>query len=90
MLLIDGAVHAAFNADSPNLLIRSGVGMINDREIVFLISTEPVRFFDFAMVFRDRYKCQNALYLDGVISKMLIGDAAAGPAEFSTIITVSE
>ena len=90
MLLIDGAVHPAFNADSPNLRIRSGVGLINDREVVFLISTEPVRFFDFAMVFRDRYKCQNALYLDGVISKMLIGDAPTGPAEFSTIITVSE
>ena len=90
MLLIDGAVHPAFNADSPNLRIRSGVGMINDREVVFLVSTEPVRFFDFAMAFRDRYKCRNALYLDGVISKMLIGDAPTGPAEFSTIITVSE
>lgn len=91
MLLIDGEVHPAFNADSPNMLVRSGVGVINAREVVFLLSEEPVRFFDFAMVFRDRYRCQNALYLDGVISQVLIGESGQTlSTDFSTIIAVQQ
>lgn len=69
MLLIDGNIHPAFNEGSKNLHIRNGVGIAADGTVVFAISNQPVNFYDFAMLFREHYTCQNALYLDGFVSK---------------------
>ena len=69
MLLIDGAIHPAFNEGSKNVHIRNGVGIADDGSIVFAISNEPVNFYDFASLFKEKYGCQNALYLDGFVSK---------------------
>lgn len=72
LLLMDGELHPAFNEGSPNKYIRSGIGIIDAQHIVFAISNEPVNFYDFAMLFKEKLNCQNALYLDGAISKMYI------------------
>lgn len=72
MLVIDGKIHPAFNKDSRNTYIRSGVGQVGPNLFVFAISTRPVTFYDFAEMFLERYECRNALYLDGAISKMYI------------------
>lgn len=69
MLLIDGAIHPAFNEGSKNLNVRNGVGIADDGAVVFAISNERVNFYDFASLFKEKYGCQNALYLDGVVSK---------------------
>jgi len=69
MLLIDDNIHPAFNEGSKNLHIRNGVGIAADDAVVFAISNEPVNFYDFATLFKERYGCQNALYLDGFVSK---------------------
>jgi len=69
MLLIDGKIHPVFNEGSKNLHIRNGVGITANSTVVFAISNEPVNFYDFAMLFKERYGCQNALYLDGFVSK---------------------
>ncbi len=69
MLLIDGEVHPAFNEGSSNKFVRNGVGVTRGGDVIFAISNEKVNFYDFALFFRER-GCDNALYLDGVISKM--------------------
>ena len=72
MLVSDGNIHPKFNKGSKNKYIRSGVGIISPKKLVFIISNEPVNFFDFASLFRDYFGCQNALYLDGAISQMYL------------------
>ena len=49
MLLINGAINPEFQENSANLKIRSGVGIIDDRNVVFVISNEPINFYDFAL-----------------------------------------
>lgn len=69
MLLIDGAIHPAFNEGSKNVHIRNGVGIADDGSVVFAISNKPINFYDFASLFKEKYGCRNALYLDGFVSK---------------------
>jgi uncharacterized protein YigE (DUF2233 family) len=35
-----------------------------------VISEQPVNFYEFAVFFRDELQCQDALYLDGVVSSL--------------------
>ena len=70
MLLINGEIHPAFREGSTNTFVRNGVGVIEDHKIVCAISKQLVNFFDFAMLFKEKFGCKDALYLDGVISKM--------------------
>jgi uncharacterized protein YigE (DUF2233 family) len=71
MLVIAGTLHPAFLPQSDSLQIRNGVGVARDGKAVFAISLEPVRFHDFATLFRDQLDCANALFLDGSISSLL-------------------
>ncbi|MEM7766744.1 MAG: phosphodiester glycosidase family protein [Pseudomonadota bacterium] len=69
MLVIDGALHPAFNADGPSRYRRNGVGVAEDgRTVYFAISEVPVNFHTFASLFRDRLTTPNALYFDGRVS----------------------
>ncbi len=72
MLVINGQLHPAFKPASTSLYIRNGVGVTADKKIVFAISNVPVNFYDFATLFKDKFHCTNALYLDGAISKMYL------------------
>lgn len=72
MLVIDREIHSAFTPNSNSKYIRSGVGFIDPFTLVFIISNEPVCFYDFASVFKEVFYCENALYLDGAISRMYI------------------
>jgi uncharacterized protein YigE (DUF2233 family) len=65
MLVIDGKIHPAFIVHSKDLKPRDGVGVSGDGEVHFVISREPVSFYEFARLFRDRLKTRNALFLDG-------------------------
>ena len=75
MLVIDGALHPKFLKDSSSKKRRNGVGISNDK-VYFVISEAPVNFHHFARLFRDELKTPNALYLDGVISRLY--DPASG------------
>ena len=92
LLVMDGDIHPKFTKGSSNLNIRSGVGVTADGEVIFIISNEPINFYDFALLFRDKYNCDNALYLDGVISKMYLAqkreDDTSG--RFGPMIYMSE
>jgi uncharacterized protein YigE (DUF2233 family) len=92
MLVIDGNLHPAFREGSENKFIRNGVGVDDEGNIWFAISNERVNFYDFAMLFRDRLHCPEALYLDGSISgfyspELNRNDAGA---EFCGILAVVE
>lgn len=72
MLVIDGMLHPRFLPDSDSFKIRNGVGVSEDGRVHFVLSDDRVRFYDFALLFRDELHCPNALYFDGTISGMLI------------------
>lgn len=72
MLLIKEKVHPIFREGSSNLNVRNGVGIISKHEIVFVISQKEVNLFDFAMLFKEKLNCKNALYLDGFVSRAYI------------------
>ncbi len=70
LLVVDGAIHPAFQAQSPNMHVRSGVGIDSEGKVCFAISRKPVNFHSFASLFLDVLGCRNALYLDGAISAL--------------------
>lgn len=72
LLVQYGSMLNNFTPNSQTRFIRSGVGMINDNTLVFLISKTPVNFYQFAAAFAQHFSCFNALYLDGAISKMYL------------------
>jgi uncharacterized protein YigE (DUF2233 family) len=65
MLVIDGAIHPAFIANSTDRKPRNGVGLSSPTEAHFVISKGRVNFHDFARFFREGLGCANALFLDG-------------------------
>lgn len=71
MLVIDGDIHPRFDPTSTSRNIRNGVGVADDgRSVLFAISETPVTFHEFATFFRVGLSIKNALYLDGVISRL--------------------
>ena len=91
MLVIDSKLHSKFKKGSENLNIRNGVGILPNGNSIFAISTEEINFYDFAKFFQDK-GCENALYLDGFVSKMFLpseGEDDLG-GEFGVIIAEHE
>ena len=70
MLVIDGALHPAFDADGTSRYVRNAVGIGGDGRALFVITTDVVSFGKLARFFRDRLKVRNALYLDGSVSSL--------------------
>ncbi len=67
MLVIDGNIHPAFDANSTSRKYRNGVGVCgrNPSRVKFVISDTPVSFYEFADFFKSQLGCDNALFLDG-------------------------
>lgn len=81
MLVIDNVLHPKFNKGSTSKRIRNGVGVSADGQTVyFAMSEQPVTFYEFASLFKDALKTPNALYLDGVISRLF--DANSGRSDY--------
>jgi len=71
LLVIDGKIHPKFIKNGTSKFVRSGVGISrNGLKAIFLISNEAVSFHQFASTFLDHFKIDNALYLDGNISRL--------------------
>lgn len=71
MLVIDGDLHPRFLPDSTSRYIRNGVGTSADgKTAIFAISGNAVTFHEFGTLFRDHLKLDNALFLDGNISRL--------------------
>jgi uncharacterized protein YigE (DUF2233 family) len=69
MLVINGRLHPRFIKDSTSLNIRNGVSVDGDN-VYFVISNDRINLHSFATFFRDRLNAQNALYLDGKVSRL--------------------
>jgi len=82
MLVIDGALHPKFLADSQSQKIRNGVGVRADGIVVFAISDRTINFHSFARFFRDRMNTSDALFLDGSVSRLF--DRATGRSDFGS------
>jgi uncharacterized protein YigE (DUF2233 family) len=81
LLLFGGKIHPRFLPNSQSALIRNGVGVRGPWEVYLVISRSGINFYRFARFFRDRLGCQDALYLDGNISRLHApkwGRSAAG------------
>ena len=81
MLVIDGALHPKFRKDSDSRKRRNGVG-VDDDFVYFAISEEPVNFHHFARLFRDGLGTPNALYMDGVVSRLYDADNSRNDGGF--------
>lgn len=90
LLLRKGKTHPAFNQGSKNELRRNGVGVDAEGRVVFVITEDKtvVNLWTFADCFR-QLGCQDALFLDGVISQMATNpEAGVKGKDFATIIGV--
>ncbi len=93
-LVLGGELHPLFNPDSPNRRVRSGVGVRKDdpHRVYLAISREPVRFHEMGTLFRDTLGCDDALYLDGVISGMAgpeVDPKLRAPGPFAGLLVVT-
>ena len=70
MLVINNKIHPRLSPTGTSLKIRNGVGVLDDHTAMFVISNDPVGFYEFASLFKDQLGCKNALFLDGSISSL--------------------
>ncbi|SES86060.1 phosphodiester glycosidase family protein [Thorsellia anophelis] len=70
MLVINNQLHPRFIKNSDSKFIRNGVGIDRQGKPYFVITKQPINFYDFATFFRDILKTPNALYFDGKISTL--------------------
>lgn len=84
MLVIDGHLHPAFQADSASYKVRNGVGVSADgREAWFVLAETPVTFDRFARYFRDGLGARNALFFDGSVSRLFAPEVGRGGEGFA-------
>ena len=73
VLVIDGKITKNFNIRSTNKLIRNGIGVMKNSQnnISFcVISETPTTFYELASFFKNVLNCDNAMYLDGTVSRL--------------------
>lgn len=93
MLVINDTYNPKFTEGSDNLNIRNGVGISNRNTVVFVVSKDPVNFYEFAKLFKEKLACSNALYLDGLVSQYYapeLNTPASQHYELGVFITVSQ
>jgi uncharacterized protein YigE (DUF2233 family) len=74
MLIFDSKINTHFIEKSENRKIRNGVGVNKNGNVFFAISEKEVTFYEFSTFFKEQLNCFQALYLDGEISKIYIGE----------------
>jgi uncharacterized protein YigE (DUF2233 family) len=92
MLVIDNKIHDKFTVRSINEKIRSGVGIVGKCKVVFAVTVDNESFYNFASMLRDVFGCENALFLDGAISKMYLKgyEQINYSGQFGPMISISE
>lgn len=92
LLAGDGKIHPEFRRDSENKKVRSGVGVNSPSDVYFALSKEAVNFHHLARLFAERLECNDALYLDGVISRFWMPDKPefqGGIEQFAAMLVVT-
>jgi uncharacterized protein YigE (DUF2233 family) len=90
MLVLDGKIHPKFDPASTSFKKRNGVGVDRSGQMIWAISESDVRFYDFAILFRDALGCDNALFLDGTVSALYVPEWRRNDAAYplGPILTV--
>ncbi len=70
MLVINGKIHPKFSETGTSRKMRNGVGIDAAGRAYFVISENAVTFWEFASLFRDELKTDNALFFDGSVSSL--------------------
>ena len=70
MLVINGKIHPKFSETGTSRKLRNGVGIDAAGRAYFVISENAVTFWEFATLFRDELKTDNALFFDGSVSSL--------------------
>lgn len=70
MLVINGKIHPKFSETGTSRKLRNGVGIDVAGRAYFVISENAVTFWEFASLFRDVLKTDNALFFDGSVSSL--------------------
>ncbi len=70
MLVINGKIHPKFSETGTSRKLRNGVGVDAAGRVYFVISENAVTFWEFASLFRDELKTDNALFFDGSVSSL--------------------
>ena len=89
MLVIDGEINPKFNPNSKSFYIRNGVGVLPNGKLLFAISKESIRFYDFANFFK-KAGCRDALYLDGFVSRIYLPSEGITNQDFIFGIIIAE
>lgn len=91
LLLYDGVINPNFGINSPNRVRRNGVGVTRDNDVV-MIMADNVTFYELSSIFRDVFDCDDAVYMDGVVSRMFIkgGQIEEKDGNFAVIIYVEK
>jgi len=67
MLLFNGEIDTICNPNSTSIAIRNGVGILPDNEVIFVLTSKDVSFYEFMNYFK-RVGCKDALFFDGNVS----------------------
>jgi uncharacterized protein YigE (DUF2233 family) len=54
ILIIDGALHPAFQKGSENICLRNAVGIVPDGRLLFALCKEKINFYDLVTFFKDQ------------------------------------
>ncbi len=90
LLLIDGKVHPAFREHSESELIRNGIGVDGEGNVILAMTSDRTRcnLWTFAKLF-EHLECNNALFLDGDLSRLLeLPQEKISGRGFATLIAV--
>jgi uncharacterized protein YigE (DUF2233 family) len=68
MLVTNGQTQPGVEKGSSSLNIRNGIGILPNNKILFAMSKNKIRLYDFAEYFKCR-GCYHALYFDGQVSR---------------------
>ena len=91
MLLMNQKINPIFKKNSENLNIRNGVGILEDGNVVFIMSKKEINFYNFATIFKE-LGCRKALYLDGFVSRTYYpeGNWIQNDGDFGVMIGITE
>jgi uncharacterized protein YigE (DUF2233 family) len=89
LLVAGGVLHPRFAPRSLHALVRSGIGVRTPDEVWLACTRGAITFYDFAVLYRDRLGCADALYLDGTISRLYAPAARLdGDGDFMGMLAV--
>ena len=89
ILILNDTIHKLFNPKSSNKNLRSGVGIStigNQKSLVFVVSEDPINFYDFATFFKDVFNCKDALCLESANTIFYDSEIEVNPNEKNKVI----